>query len=318
MFQTYGQLGYVVTVPFVSNEPYLRYLLKTWPIPIENEQTDSLYKLDITPFVAQSTENGVMTDATACHGDDPIVCLPAPVYSNDGLQCERGLINQHINDRSKCNVKRQDKPKKSKMVRDNTKWILTAISEEISLSCRGRPEQRRSLTTAIYRISLPSSCTLTGHDWTLQGEEVGNPNVTITDNDTIKLDMQWLQDIIDEVETQTNNELVLPNFPEWIDYNKSKSKMNDLLDKINNLDDNDNVFNDPIHAVQNYTQTAVIVVIMLIIFIVSIIVYKKRELIKYYFKTIKPKKQDVNPEEVTQSEPPNIAPPTTTNTDLTI
>ena len=173
-------------------------------------------------------------------------------------------------------------------------WVLTVHSDEIALTCRGRPEQKQIVETGLYLILLHSTCTLTGHDWSLK-EVMVQPNISITTNLNIQLDNDWLQDIIGE---QFDDEPLDPALEyKLIDNDDDIQDINDIINEIDQIKDNHDNLNDDVfvHSTINWSQIGIITIIITIMIVISCLVYSRRNQIRYFLgrpKKIKTKKVD--------------------------
>ena len=234
MFHEAGQLAYVIHIPFVEEMPYLRYDLKTWPVPIGNETR--LAQLNIKSDIGYNTENGDITELVDCFGENPIVCPPTPLYDSTRLTCRRGLINQHPSDRKTCPLLYSEGNMATTFERYGQYWS----TDEIALTCRGQ-------SSRLDYLILPSTCTLTGHDWSIKGEVMVQPNISITTNLNIELDDDWLQDIIGK---QFNDEPLDPALQYDLVDNKDNDddiqNINDIINEIDQIKDNHDNLNDDV------------------------------------------------------------------------
>ena len=79
-----GSMIFQADLPFVTNDEYLRYTLKTWPVPLN--QSGLTLQLQTQKDVALHTTEGYVFEPIQCLGYNPQICQTGPIYTQGHLQ----------------------------------------------------------------------------------------------------------------------------------------------------------------------------------------------------------------------------------------
>ncbi len=102
MWEEVGRLVFRAELPLIDDRKWLRYRIRTWPVPQKNA-THQL-QLEVPGDVVVDTGTGHIFLPQECAGHDPAVCRTGPIYDQEHLQCPRGVVSGLWEQRRDCKV----------------------------------------------------------------------------------------------------------------------------------------------------------------------------------------------------------------------
>ena len=160
------EITFKVKLPFHDGQNYILYSLKSFPFPVKPGYDSRLL---VKESVAYSSSSGLLFEPILCSGDSLKVCRGGPLYESTRFHCERALISRNTDEVKDCHVKIF--PSNQTKITEPTPGLYV-ISTPVTLTrlhCDSRSEKIVKLSAGVYIISINSSCTLRGRDWTLTG-----------------------------------------------------------------------------------------------------------------------------------------------------
>ena len=154
------RLVFHAQLPFTDDVRYLRYRIRSWPVP--GNSSDADVKVQLPTDIAIHTENGDLFQPVSCLGRMPTICRTGPVYDRSRFPCPRGILTGEEALRAKCKVtlvKRTETETEIEEALAGT-FILRTQGVECSLHCSGRPEKRPRLAQGVHIIRLSTDCLL--------------------------------------------------------------------------------------------------------------------------------------------------------------
>ena len=266
-----GWYTYSATLPFIGHDTYIRYSLRTWPVPVN--QSSLTARLLVEPDIAFNTARGHLFVPAQCNGFDPTVCRSGPIYTGDRYRCERGLITSHQPDTIKCQVKLEHSNESAIYDIGPSRFIISTLGDAYTLSCQGHNPAKQILPLGTYIITLPDTCTLKGSNWNLNGEfkQLFKANLT----------MQLIN--IEHID-----------LPQLISQRKLKDYFN--FNNLSTLGEVDlapeGIYYDPLDAAHHLSWTNIILLIIIIICILCLAryVWTRRTYFKNMLAPAKPKR----------------------------
>ena len=160
------EITFKVKIPLHDGQNYLLYSLKSFPFPVKPGYKSSLL---VKESIAYSSKSGLLFEPILCSGTRLQVCRGGPLYESARFHCERALISRNTNDIKDCHIKIF--PSNHTSISEPTPGLYVISTPETStrLHCDSRGEKVIQLSAGVYIISINSSCTLRGLDWTLTG-----------------------------------------------------------------------------------------------------------------------------------------------------
>lgn len=152
-------LMYSATLPLVSNEQFIAYNIKTYPIPVG---FDTLASLQVSGRYAYDTNNGYMFPMTHCFGNKPVVCDPQVLHDRLGLPCPRGVITNSVQLRDSCLVKLQKLSNCTLVLPHgfNAYVLITTTVSHVTKHCIGKPEAVTVYSPGLHHINVSHDCTV--------------------------------------------------------------------------------------------------------------------------------------------------------------
>ena len=160
------EITFKVKLPLHDGQNYILYSLKSFPFPVKPGYDSRLL---VKESVAYSSSSGLLFEPILCSGDSLKVCRGGPLYESTRFHCERALISRNTDEVKDCHVKIF--PSNQTKITEPTPGLYV-ISTPVTLTrlhCDSRSEKVVKLSAGVYIISINSSCTLRGRDWTLTG-----------------------------------------------------------------------------------------------------------------------------------------------------
>jgi hypothetical protein len=215
-----GQYVYRAQLPLIRRDTYLKYDLRSYAVPVNDLGLRK--RVSVQPTVGYNTRTGDIFVPKLCMGDDPMVCLPSVLYSDARYACERGLVTGYTEDKLNCPIK-ETFTNNSLVEILSPVLILATPGEEVSLSCPGDVQQKQRVPIGLYRVKMPSACTLSGNGWTRSVER--RPNLIAGRNWTAMKwdeDDNWIQQAIsaDRDTAQGEPDPLIPTLPSVEDLDK--------------------------------------------------------------------------------------------------
>jgi hypothetical protein len=156
-------------------------------------------------------------------------------------------------------------------------YVIQTTGEIYTISCRGERQIKDELKYGTYEVVLRGGCSISGDGWMLKGERLQFINVSAKAN-RIQVRLFNLTDMIPEEKYLEFNVAPLEDVPVvTIKY---------LDEKNINYD-----YNEVAHHL-SWTNILLILMIMIVLIIIGQCVYRKRDLIRFYFRpAAKPKRK---------------------------
>ncbi len=155
-------------LPLVDSIEYLHYSICSWPQPLNKSGFSA--QLMVPPVIGLDTQHGGIFIPHQCMGVNPMVCRTGPIFSQERLQCSRGIVIGDREQRHTCQIRLRQGESKTEIDEINPgQYIVTTWGEVFSLRCATAPEHRSSLKYGTYLITVPEGCVATGKGWTLPG-----------------------------------------------------------------------------------------------------------------------------------------------------
>jgi hypothetical protein len=268
---------YRIQLPFVPQDEYLRYRIRTWPVPFNHSLIT--IQLSVGEDIAVHTTAGYIFKPESCVGFNPQICQTGPLYQQSSFECERGIMTAHQDDRSKCHIKQGVLTHTQLYTLSRGHYVIVSKGETYTLSCRRQRQIKSRLAIGTYEINLPGGCTLSGEDWTLKGETLQFINVSV----------------------QVNRVNITPfNLEENPEFAKKSTPfdINTLDDvprvDIKKIEENDFSNNYNLGEVGHHMSWVAIIAIVIVVIILILAirwVCKHRALLKFYFTRTKPTKK---------------------------
>ncbi len=163
------RLVFRATIPFIDTVRYLRYVIQTYPI--KGMLPNTTIQVLAVPDVAMNTRSGEIFYPEDCLGFNPMVCKPSALYSDDRLDCPRGIINGHTDLRESCEIRvvSVHNPRTNIHRLFDIIHIVVSSGEFYLVHCSNQPEQRLELTPGAYRLTVKKHCTVSGNGWLING-----------------------------------------------------------------------------------------------------------------------------------------------------
>ena len=162
-------LIYRAKLPLVDNAEYLRYIINTWPVPVN--ESGYVMKLIAQQDVAIHTGNGDVFLPSKCQGKRPAVCRTGPIYSSSRMRCERGILNENDEDRSNCRIQVSRRPLETTVEElEAGHYVVQSSGGAYTLHCVGKRQIKDVLPLGVFIVQIPNDCELRGSDWTIRGE----------------------------------------------------------------------------------------------------------------------------------------------------
>ena len=95
-------LAFRANLPLTDRHVYLRYRLRSWPIP--GNTTEFRMQLQVPNDIAFHTETGGIFKPTSCLGDNPAICRTGPIFYRTMMKCSRGILTGDPQLRRQCYV----------------------------------------------------------------------------------------------------------------------------------------------------------------------------------------------------------------------
>ena len=180
MWEDESKLVFKAELPLIDNISYLRYKLRSWPIP--GNATNVWIKLQVPPDVAFHTETGGLFQPTACQGIKPTICRTGALYDRSTFQCPRGILTGETGLRAQCKVSLMRSVREENLVSEISPgtFIISTSGGTFSMLCSGKSEQRILLTPGSYLIPISPNCQMRGQGWVITGIMTKNSQVTIS------------------------------------------------------------------------------------------------------------------------------------------
>ena len=169
MWEDSARLVFKAELPLISDTHFLRYRLRTWPVP--GNESGMVVKLQVPADVAQDTSSGGMFEPSACLGRRPAICRTGPVYDRSSFQCPRGVLTGDEKLRKQCRVTVTRTQQRATVVEEIIPgiYIISTPGESLSLHCVGKDETRIMLIPGVHGVQLAANCRLRGKGWEMAG-----------------------------------------------------------------------------------------------------------------------------------------------------